>query len=104
MKLVEIAIQINKKEEIDDKIYCFDENGHKIVNGFFETENNRKYYLGDDGVAYVEKWLKDYNGYDYYFDVWGYMVRNKKQYSIKNEETNEYEYYEFDSEGRCIKK
>ena len=52
----------------------------------------------------VEKWLKNYNGYDYYFDMWGYMVRDRQQCPIKNKETNKYEYYDFDSEGRCIGK
>ena len=89
------AMISNCWKEIGNKWYYFEDSGAIASNGWREIKT-KWYYFDSDGVMYENQWLYDYKGYDYYFDGNGYMVTDKINYKIGEE------YYDFDSEGRCL--
>lgn len=84
-----------------DKYYYLDENGVMAVNRFVIDDDGDKYYVGEDGVRYTNQWLSVPNE-----DEWEKLVLNVHYYfgptgkAYTDRKTIGGRTYIFDEEGR----
>ena len=66
------SMVMNDVEKIDGTYYGFDQDGVMIVNGFCKwSNNNRKYYFGEDGKKFEGSGWELIDGNYYYFEPKG---------------------------------
>ena len=96
---------------IKGKLYDFDENGvctnpdtPDAVTGFYKISRGcgddtyysyKEVYVDEKGIEYRSRWLES-DGYWYYFDETGRIVKNEDNYVINGKS------YDFDYEGKCL--